>query len=451
MRPIARISEDLLAGVISSRELVGECLDRIEDASGEGARAFLKVHREAALTAADYHDRLRHIGAQPSPWGGIPVSIKDLFDIAGDVTTAGSTVLRDEKPAPADACAVARLRAAGFILIGRTNMTEFAYSGLGINPHYGTPLNPFERNVGRIPGGSSSGGAISITDRMAFGALGTDTGGSCRIPAAFCGITGFKPTAARVPLSGAVPLSSSLDSIGPLGLTVECCRILDSVLAAEPWAGAGALLPLRGLRFAVPRAYVLEGLDQHVAATFERVLSALSAEHCQIIDVPLQTLTELPSINRKGGFTAAEAYALHRDRLIDRTAEYDPRVSIRILRGREQDAADYIDLVRARADFRKRVAAQLEGFDAVLMPTVPIIAPKLTEVESDSEYGRLNLLALRNPTVANFLDGCAISLPCHDRGSAPVGLMLMGDPNSDHRLLEIAAAVEAVISPPLVE
>jgi aspartyl-tRNA(Asn)/glutamyl-tRNA(Gln) amidotransferase subunit A len=203
------------------------------------------------------------------------------------------------------------------------------------------------------------------------------------------------------------------------------------------------------LRFAVPQAYVLEDLDQHVAKTFERVLTALSAEHCEIIDVPLRTLTDLPAINRKGGFTAAEAYALHRGRLSNRASEYDPRVSTRILRGREQDAADYIDLLRERDDFQRRVAAELEGFDAALMPTVPIIAPKLTEVESDSEYGRLNLLVLRNPTVTNFLDGCAISIPCHERGSAPVGLTLMGHRNSDPRLLAMAGAVEAVLSPSL--
>jgi aspartyl-tRNA(Asn)/glutamyl-tRNA(Gln) amidotransferase subunit A len=222
---------------------------------------------------------------------------------------------------------------------------------------------------------------------------------------------------------------------------------LDCVLSGEPWTALQVPPSLCGLRFAVPQAYVLEDLDQHVAATFERVLSVLSAAQAQLIDVPLQTLTDLPAINRKGGFTAAEAYALHRDRLLESAAKYDPRVSVRILRGREQDAADYIELGRARADFQQRVAAQLEGFDAALMPTVPIIAPKLTEVESDSDYGRLNLLVLRNPTVTNFLDGCAISIPCQHKGSAPVGLSLMGHRNSDRRLLAIAAAVEAVVSP----
>ena len=244
---------------------------RIGDPAGEGGRVFLKVHADAALAAAAYYDDLRARGAAPSPYAGIPVSIKDLFDIAGDVTTAGSTVLRDAAPAKHDAPAVARLRAAGFILIGRSNMTEFAFSGLGINPHYDTPRNPYDRKAGRVPGGSSAGAPVSITDGMAFGALGTDTGGSCRIPAALCGVVGFKPTAHRVPTAGAFPLSGSLDSIGPLAATVECCAVLDAVLAGEPVADL-PLFPLEGLRMAVPQTMVLDGVEPAVAQAFEAAL-----------------------------------------------------------------------------------------------------------------------------------------------------------------------------------
>ncbi|HVW67976.1 MAG TPA: amidase family protein, partial [Steroidobacteraceae bacterium] len=229
MKTLLAVAEDLATGATTSRRLIEDCLGRIADPAGEGRRTFLKVHAEAARAAADYYDQLRKHGASSSPWAGIPVSVKDLFDIDGDVTTAGSTVLRDAPASKADAATVARLRAAGFIPIGRTNMTEFAYSGLGLNPHYGTPLNPFERSRGRAPGGSSSGAAVSITDEMAYGALGTDTGGSCRIPAAFCGIVGFKPTARRVPLTGAFPLSATLDSAGPLAASVGCCATLDAV------------------------------------------------------------------------------------------------------------------------------------------------------------------------------------------------------------------------------
>src|SRR5712692_6887948 len=233
MPSLAQVKADL-AGGGKSRGLVEQCLARISDQSGEGGRVFLKVHAADALAAADFYDRRRAHGAAPSPYAGIPVSIKDLFDIAGDVTTAGSTALRDAPPARRDAPSVARLRAAGFIPIGRTNMTEFAFSGLGINPHHDTPRNPYDRKGERIPGGSSSGAAVSVTDGMALAALGTDTGGSCRIPAALCGIVGFKPTAHRVPTAGAFPLATSLDSVGPLAASVACCAVLDAVLAGEP-------------------------------------------------------------------------------------------------------------------------------------------------------------------------------------------------------------------------
>src|SRR5712691_6678928 len=272
MRSIAGTAAGFTSGA-RSRALVEDCLARIKDPAGEGGRVFLKVHAEAALAAADYYDRLRARGAAPSPFAGIPVSIKDLFDVAGDVTTAGSVVLRDAPPAKYDAPAVARLRAAGFIPIGRNNMTEFAFSGLGINPHYDTPRNPYDRKTGRVPGGSSSGAAVAVTDGMALGAIGTDTGGSCRIPAAVCGVVGFKPTAHRIPTAGAFPLSTSLDSVGPLAATVECCAVLDAVLAGEPVVDLPPF-PLEALRVAVPQTMVLDSLEPAVAQAFERALAA---------------------------------------------------------------------------------------------------------------------------------------------------------------------------------
>jgi aspartyl-tRNA(Asn)/glutamyl-tRNA(Gln) amidotransferase subunit A len=446
MQTLAELARSLASGATTSGRLVEECLARIADPKGEGPRTFLKVHAQAARAAADYHDSLRAGGVTLSPWAGIPVSIKDLFDMAGDVTTAGSKVLLGQRPADKDCAAVARVRAAGFIPIGRTNMTEFAYSGLGLNPHYGTPLNPFERPRGRAPGGSSSGAAVSIVEQMAYGALGTDTGGSCRIPAAFCGIVGFKPTARRVSLSGAFPLSQTLDSVGPLAASVACCAVLDSVLADEP-AAALDIIGLPGRRFAVPTHYALDALDSHVARNFERAIRGLSGAGAQINEIPLAELDELPGINRKGGFSGPEAYALHRERLESQGALYDPRVLVRLLRGREQSAADYLDLIRARADLQRRVDRALAEFDALLLPTVPIIAPLLQELESDEDYLRINQLALRNTSVANFLDRCAISIPCHEPGTAPVGLMLMGAHGADRRLLGIAAAVEEVVSP----
>jgi aspartyl-tRNA(Asn)/glutamyl-tRNA(Gln) amidotransferase subunit A len=445
MRSIANIATSLEAGA-SSRDLVEECLARIDDRSGEGTRTFLKVHAEAARAAADYHDRLRAAGAAPSPYAGIPVSIKDLFDIAGDVTTAGSVALRDAAPAGHDAPSVARLRGAGFIPIGRTNMTEFAFSGLGINPHYDTPRNAYDRQAGRIPGGSSAGAAVSVTDGMAFGALGTDTGGSCRIPAALCGIVGFKPTAHRVPTQGAFPLSTSLDSVGPLAATVDCCARLDAVLAGEPWLG----LPpcqLDGLRVAVPQTMVLDNLEPAVARAFDAALAAMRNAGARILDIPLRELSELQRINAKGGPSAAESYAIHRALIAKAGTSYDPRVLSRILRGREQDAADYIDLVNARAEFIGRLAAITAPYDALVMPTTPLIAPRLADLVSDEAYRQANMLVLRNPSIANFLDRCSISIPCHRAGDAPVGLMLIGEHDADRRLLSIAAAIETLVSP----
>src|SRR5438309_3028324 len=282
MPTLASLAADLDAGRATARALVDACLARIADPQGEGARAFLHVDAEAAIEAAEAMDRLRKANAAPSCFAGIPISIKDLFDIGGQVTRAGSRALEDSAPAEADAPVVARLRRAGFIVIGRTNMTEFAYSGIGINPHYGTPKSTWNRGVGHVPGGSSSGAAVSVADGMAHGALGTDTGGSCRIPAAFNGIVGFKPTQRRVPLDGSVPLSLSLDSIGPLARSVSCCALLDAVLANEPIV---ALKPhaVKGMRLAVPTTIALDGLDDAVAETFDRALKSL-ADHGAIIE-----------------------------------------------------------------------------------------------------------------------------------------------------------------------
>src|SRR3954468_21199760 len=266
---LAELADDLESGRSTARKIVDGCLARIADKSGEGARAFIHVDAEAAIEAAEAMDRLRRVNAAPSRYAGIPISIKDLFDIKGQVTRAGSRALDDLPPAEADAPAVARLRRAGFVVIGRTNMTEFAFSGIGINPHYGTPKGVWQRGVGHVPGGSSSGAAVSVADGMAHAGLGTDTGGSCRIPAAYNGIVGYKPTQRRVPLDGAVPLSSSLDSVGPLARTVACCAAIDAVLADKPFMPLQAR-PVKGMRLAVPTTLALDGIDDAVAQTFER-------------------------------------------------------------------------------------------------------------------------------------------------------------------------------------
>jgi aspartyl-tRNA(Asn)/glutamyl-tRNA(Gln) amidotransferase subunit A len=323
---LASLAADLDAGRTSARALVDACLAKIADKDGEGARAFLHVDAEAAIEAAEAMDRLREVRAGPSPFAGIPISIKDLFDINGQVTRAGSRALEDSPPAVADAPVVARLRRAGFVVIGRTNMTEFAYSGIGINPHYGTPKGAWQRGVGHVPGGSSSGAAVSVTDGMAHGALGTDTGGSCRIPAAYNGVVGFKPTQRRVPLDGAVPLSSTLDSIGPLARTVACCAVLDAVLANEPVTPLQPR-PIKGMRLVVPITVALDDLDDAVAQTFERALEKLAREGALIERIAVPEFLDVAPMSIKGGFAAAESYAWHRYLIVSKGDIYDPRVA----------------------------------------------------------------------------------------------------------------------------
>jgi len=449
MRTLKQIAARLEAGE-PGVALIDQCLDRIKDGAGEGGRTFLKVYGEAARTTAEAYDALRRRGATPSVFAGIPISIKDLFDVAGDVTTAGSMALRQAPPAARDAAAVARLRSAGFIPIGRTNMTEFAFSGLGINPHYDTPRNPYDRKTGRVPGGSSSGAAVSVTDGMAAAGLGTDTGGSCRIPAALCGTVGYKPTASRIPTAGTLPLSQTLDSIGTMAPSVACCALLDAVLAGET-PGELPEIPLEGLRLAVPETLVLDGLDADVGRAFEAALTALSDDGALVIDIPLRELAEVAQVNAKGGFAAAEGYAVHRPLMKVKGDTYDPFVRARLERGKEQDAADYIELQWAREEMIARLAAITAPYDALMMPTCPIIAPALRDLEAPEAMRAANFLLLRNTGIANFFDRCSVSIPCHKAGDAPVGLMLIGENGADRRLLAMAAAVEKKVAPALVQ
>lgn len=439
---VAGLAADLAAGRATSRGLVETALARIADPAGEGKRTFVRVYAESARAAAEAQDRLRQAGYVASPLAGLPVSIKDLFDVAGERTLAGSRALDDAPPAASDAPVVARLRAAGAVLIGRTNMTEFAYSGIGINPHYGTPGNPYDRK--RIPGGSSAGAPVSLIDGMAAVAIGTDTGGSVRIPAALCGTVGFKPTQKRIPRDGATPLSTTLDSIGPLGVSVGCCALADAVLAGEP-----PVLPpeaaVAGLRLGVPRTVVLDDLDRDVSGAFERASSVLARAGARLIDLPLPELGECAAVNAKGGFTPPEAYAWHGGLIARRGAEYDPRVRLRIERGREMSAAEYVRLGWQRTDLIARVEARTGEFDALIMPTVPLVAPEIAAFAKDEDYWRINARLLRNTLLVNFLDRCALTLPIHLPGTAPVGLMLVGRHGEDRRLLSLALGIEAAI------
>ena len=421
-------------------------------ASGQTSAADLLAYAQNMATSAAcrhvYMPRAAGYTAQKTLVGtlaGIPVSVKDLFDVAGEVTKAGSKVLRTAPPAAADSPAVARLRASGAVLTGRTNMVEFAFSGVGINPHYGTPVNPADTSVERIPGGSSSGAAVSVATGAALVGLGSDTGGSIRIPAALCGIVGFKSTARLVPTKGALPLSTSLDTVCALTRSVRDAVTVHEVIAARSVNLPGK--PLANCRFAVARTLMQDGLDRAVASAFDRTLKLLRSSGAQIEEIDLTEISELANINATGGLSAFESYAWHRTLITAHQADYDPRVALRILRGATMTATDYIGLVAARADWISRMEMHLQGFDAVLSPTVPMIAPPIaTVLNDDAEFFRVNGLLLRNTAVVNMLDGCGISLPCHRSGELPVGLMLWHAALRDDTVLDAALQVEACLN-----
>jgi aspartyl-tRNA(Asn)/glutamyl-tRNA(Gln) amidotransferase subunit A len=444
MWTVAQLAAEMDRGRISSRELVEQALERIGDRNGEGKRAFLEVYADSARAAADYSDQLRKKGVRRSAVEGLPVSVKDLFDVAGEVTRAGSKIFSDRAPANTDAGAVARLRAAGAVLIGRTNMVEFAFGGVGLNPHYGTPKNPYDRKVGRVPGGSSSGAAVAQADGMCVMALGTDTRGSIRGPSALCGVVGFKPTARRVPRDGAFPLSYALDSVGPLANSVGCCAAYDAVLSGE--ADEWPAVPVQMLRLLLPLSSALDDLDPQVSKAFEAALSRLSKAGAMIVKVPVPAFDRQAEYFKGGGFAGAESYYIHRNWL-DRLGEYDPRVGKRIVLGKDLSGADFVGLGFLRKEFQSEIEALATPFDAILMPTVPCIAPTIAETDaSDEAYFRWNARILRNNGLVNFLDGCAVSLPCHEPGGAPVGLTVCGTAGTDRRLLAVAAAIEKALA-----
>ena len=441
---LAELRTALNEGRATSLQLTDAALAHIADPAGEGVRVYTKVYSAQARAAAQASDLLRSAGLARSPIDGLPISIKDLFDVAGDATLAGSVALQGAPAATENAAIVQRLLAAGAVIVGRTNMTEFAYSGLGLNPHYGTPRNPWDRATGRIPGGSSSGAAVSVTDQMAVAAIGTDTGGSVRIPAALCGLTGFKPTARRVPLTGALPLATRLDSIGPIAASVACCAQLDAILAGDDQPQPRPAR-LAGMRLAVPTNIVQGGMDSHVAASFQSALSRLSAAGALLEEIVVPEFDELASINATGGLSSAEAWTWHRA-LVERAGDrYDPRVLSRIRRGQTMTAADLLELLEARVRWIASLEQRIAGFDALLMPTVPVIAPTFAELAEDDAYYRTNALILRNPTFINFLDGCALSLPCQAPGTAPVGLMIAAAGGNDRKVLALGMAVEALL------
>jgi aspartyl-tRNA(Asn)/glutamyl-tRNA(Gln) amidotransferase subunit A len=400
------------------------------------------VYADAARAAADAADARAKAGISLGPLDGAIVSIKDLFDVAGEPTRAGSKILADAPPAKADAPVVRRLRAAGSVIVAKTGMSEFAFSGVGMNPHYGTPGNPADRT--RVPGGSSSGAAVAAADHMCEIAIGTDTGGSTRIPGALCGIVGFKPSAWRVPTEGAFPLSYSLDSIGPIARTVEDCAKADAVMAGEEYEPLRAA-SVAGLRLGVPQGLLLTEWDNTVGTRFGAARKRLSDAGARVTDEPMPLLDQMLAVNAKGGFAPAEAFSIHREHLAKRADDFDPNVRVRIERGGKVSAADYVEMSRERSRLIRAMDAQASAFDAWMLPTTSIVAPTIAEMRDSNTFGTKNMLLLRNTSTWNFFDMCAISIPIPGSG-LPAGLMLVARNGHDRRLFEIAAGIERLFA-----
>ena len=452
MTPIAHLHANFLSGKDNVHALVERHISRVNDASGEGSRVFLSLNSEAVRSAAAQSQQ-RIDAHSARALEGISISIKDLFDVAGEVTGAGSTVLRSRPAATVDAPVVARLRAAGAIPFGRTNMVEFAFSGVGINPHFGTPRAAWGRAAdggGRVPGGSSSGAAVSVADGMCVAALGSDTGGSVRIPAAFNGLVGFKPTAYRVPVIGAIPLSFLHDSVGPLASSVDCCARIDAVLADEAYRALPAP-SLKSVRLLNPLGTLWSALDPEVELACKRAVETLRSNGATVVDARCDALEEL----------FREASALPEQRIIGRLAEtfdwpqahvnvngvgYDPRVWMRILLAADVTRAEVSQAIAFLRVWKHKMHDALAGFDAFITPTVACIAPEIAPlVASDELFFTTNARILRNTAWVNMMDGCALTLPCHAAGAAPVGLQLVGRHGADHSVLALGAACEAAL------
>jgi aspartyl-tRNA(Asn)/glutamyl-tRNA(Gln) amidotransferase subunit A len=428
----------------SSRDRLEKALARIADQAGEGARACLTVYVDTARAAADAADRRARANAPLGPLDGAIVSIKDLFDVKGEVTRAGSRVVAEEGvAAAADAPVVTRLRGAGAVIVAKTNMSEFAFSGVGANPHYGTPGNPLDR--ARVPGGSTSGGGVAVADGMCDIAIGSDTGGSTRIPAALCGIVGYKPSKQRIPTDGAFPLSFTLDSIGPMAKTVSACAEADAVMAGQMPLPLEPR-PLAGLRIGIMQGMPFESMDSMVAKAWEGVVAALGKAGAKLSDETIELVPDMIAANAKGGFAPTEAFAIHRERLGRRAGDIDQYIRARIERGGAVPAYDYIEMVQERTRLVRVMDTRLSALDVLALPTCPIVAPRLDEVASTDTFARNNMLLLRNTSLGNFFDLCGISLPVATSGGVSAGFMLLARNGSDGHLFNIAAALEHLLA-----
>lgn len=443
---IQSVRKALEEGKISSVELVSAAFTEIEKEGGEGSRTFIRTFKNTAITQAAASDALRKMTVPQGPLAGIPISVKDLLDVAGEPTSAGSAELaKVAQPAAVDADVVARLRAAGAVILGHTNMTEFAYSGLGINPHFGTPLNVWDRQMGRVPGGSSSGAALSVVEKMAVAAIGSDTGGSIRIPAAFNRLYGFKPSYGRHSLKGVFPLGRSLDTVGPLANSVECCRIIDHVMAGLPIPDADPR-PLVGKRFGILETIALDDLDVEVAGSFVRALETIAKAGARLERIKVDAIERFWDIAKLGSIVGAEAFHAHRNFLKQHADGMDPRVRSRLEAAGGISAADYLDMLDLQKDMQQRTHLATRNYDAVLMPTVAIAPPEIKPIlASDELYGETNLKVLRNTAIGNILGRPAMTVPIGQPDGAPAGLMIMGEHGGDALVLDHAESIDRTL------
>lgn len=442
---IAQLSLLIQSGEVDPVDVADAIFDGIEQYADKAV--FTVLLRERAMREAHASSRRIRDGRSFGALDGIPIAWKDLFDIEGMPTTAGSVVLTDDAPAKHDAAIVTLLKNAGMLAVGRTNMSEFAFSGLGINPHYGTPENPHSKDEPRIPGGSSSGAGVAVAAGLVPVAMGTDTGGSVRIPAALNGIVGYKATRGRYAMEGVYPLATSLDSLGPL-----CRSVQDAIWIDAAMRGLTAPIitrqSLKGIDIVIPRNVVLDGLGPGVAEAFEGGVERLRSAGALISSIEIPAFDEIISLMAKhGALVTAEAFALHRERLAGpEAARMDHRVVMRTRLGEKTSMPDYIAILAARA----RLIADTErliGNRLVAFPSVAHVAPPIAALERDDElFVATNGKTLRNTALGNFLDWCGVSIPC-GKGEAdmPVGFLLSAPANRDDALLAVSLAAEAVI------
>lgn len=427
---------------MSARQRLENILKRLDERKQDEA-VYVKLYAVSARAEADAADLRAASGKNLGPLDGKIISIKDLFDVAGEPTLAGSTIRQTAEPATRDAVVIERLRQAGAIIIGKTHMTEFAFTAVGLNPHYNVPGNAYDNSL--VAGGSSSGAAVSAGEASCDIAIGSDTGGSVRIPAALNGVVGFKPTHGRVPLTGAFPLSPNLDSIGPLAKTVAACADADAIMAGEEPLPL-APVDLAGLKIGMAQGIVLRDMETDVAEAYQLVLDKLAKAGAILNDCSFDTLiTTLRTGPNKGSITGIEAAHIHREWLHDTSMPVDSRVSVPLRERLKTPDADYRDLLAFRAELVKQADVLMSGFDVVIMPTTPIKAVPIAQVDKDvPEYDRVETLYLRNTQIVNQFAMTALSIPM-PMPARPAGLMLVGRNGSDRKILAIGAAVERLL------